>query len=386
MARKRRWRGEGSIHQRGDGLWVATASLGYHGDGSRKRITTYGATKREAQEKLTKKMGEAAAGLDGEASTVSLGQWLDRWLAVVKPTVEPNTYRPHERQVRLHLKPHLGTVKLGKIRRAHLQALYSALSEADVSGSLQRKVATTLTTALNEAVDHQMLVANPLASRRSKRGRKPKAARSEIRPLDPDQVAVFLKAAKDDRLFAFYRTALDSGARPGELFALLWSDVDFERGCISITKSLEEINGHHRVKETKTEQSRRIDLSADTVAALAGHRKAAFAAGHIQGPVFCNTIGGYIRLSDLHRHSFKPILRAAKLANIRLYDLRHTCATLLLLADVPAKVVSERLGHSTITLTLNTYSHVLPTMQRRAADAIGRLLGAKPENAERKAE
>jgi integrase len=224
-----------------------------------------------------------------------------------------------------------------------------------------------------------------MISRRSKKNRKPKAAKLTIRPFDQEQVSRFLATASSDRLFPFYQTGLDSGARPGELFALLWPDVDFERGSISITKSLEEIGGTQRVKETKADQSqRRVGLSAETMAALAEHRKAMLAARFINGPVFCNTVGRFLRLSDVHYNSFKPILKRAGLPNVRLYDAtRHTCAMLLLLADVPAKVVSERLGHSTITLTLDTYSHVLPTMQKKAADAMGRFLGQK---AEKKAE
>ena len=99
------------------------------------------------------------------------------------------------------------------------------------------------------------------------------------------------------------------------------------------------------------------------------------AAGFINGPVFCDTQGGYLRRANLHKNSFKPILKRAGLPAIRIYDFRHTCATLLLLKDTPAKVVSERLGHSSITLTLDTYSHVLPTMQKAAADTLGQILG-----------
>jgi integrase len=133
------------------------------------------------------------------------------------------------------------------------------------------------------------------------------------------------------------------------------------------------------VKETKTAKGRRrIDLANSTVAILAEHRKAMLAAGFIFGPVFCDSQGKYLRNANLRNNSFKPILVKAALPDIRLYDLRHTCATLLLLADVPAKVVSERLGHSSITLTLDTYSHVLPTMQRRAADLMGQILGREP--------
>jgi integrase len=163
------------------------------------------------------------------------------------------------------------------------------------------------------------------------------------------------------------------------LFALTWPDVDLDAGHLVISKSLEDIAGILRVKDVKTVRGRRrIDLSAGTVAALVEHRKAMLAAGHIAGPVFCNTLGGHLRLGDVRRSSFKPILERAGLPDFRLYDLRHTSATLLLLADVNAKVVSERLGHSSITRTLDTYSHVLPTMQRKAADLLGQILDRKP--------
>ena len=121
------------------------------------------------------------------------------------------------------------------------------------------------------------------------------------------------------------------------------------------------------------------DCSApQTIAALHNHRKRMLAEGHLAGPVFCDTQGGHLRNANLRRNSFKQILKWAKLPSIRLYDLRHTCATLLLLADESAKVVSERLGHSTITLTLDTYAHVLPTMQQRAAATMGKILGYRP--------
>jgi integrase len=275
--------------------------------------------------------------------------------------------------VRLHLVPHVGGIKLARLTKAHVRGLYAALAARGMSAALQRKVGATLTTALNAAVHDDLLPANPAVGIR-----KPKAAKPEMKPLDPDQVAAFLDTARADRLFAFYLTMLDTGARPGELFALTWSDVDLDAGYLLINKSLEDIAGVLRVKDVKTPRGRRrIDLSAETVAALAEHRKAMLAEGHIAGPVFCNQHGGHFRQTDFRIGSFKPTLRRAGLPNIRLYDLRHTCATLLLLADVNAKVVSERLGHTSITRTLDVYSHVLPTMQRKAADLLGQILGRR---------
>jgi integrase len=372
MARKRRGRGEGGIYQRADGQWCASISLGYDGNGKRIRKVVYGATKKDVQGALRKIQNDDAAGVDIATSRTTLGEWLTRWLALVKPTVEPNTYGPYERHVRLHITPHVGRVQLAKLAAVHVQGMYSALTATGVSAVLQRKVGTTLTIALNEAVRLNMIPGNAAG-----KVRKPKAAKPEIEVFDPEQVGSFLKAARTDRLFPYYLTALDSGARPGELFALLWEDVDFDGGFISITKSLEEISGILRVKPTKTAKSRRrIDLSPDTLAILAELRKATLAAGRIGSPVFHDKEGGYLRLSNLAKNSFKPILVRAELPSVGLYTLRHTCATLLLLADQPAKVVSERLGHSSITLTLDTYSHVLPTMQKRAADVMGTILGA----------
>jgi integrase len=372
MARKRRGRGEGGVFQRADGLWVGTLSLGYNAEGKRLRKTVYGSTKKEAQDALRELQNDAAAGVDLTVEKLTLGEWLTRWLAMVKPAVEPNTYRFYERQARLHVIPHLGQAQLAKLAAVHVQGLYATLATAGVSSSMQRKAGLTLTIALNEAVRLGLVPGNA-----AQKVRKPKGAKSEVEVFDPEQVGRFLQSARESRHYAFYMTALDSGARPGELLALMWENVDFEGGFLSVTKSLEEINGHVRVKDTKTAKGRRrIDLSADTLAVLAEHRKVALAAGRMAAPVSHNLEGGYLLQCNLIRRSFKPILAKAGLPSVGLYTLRHTCATLLLLADVPAKVVSERLGHSSIGITLDTYSHVLPTMQKRAASVLGAILGA----------
>ena len=154
-----------------------------------------------------------------------------------------------------------------------------------------------------------------------------------------------------------YVLLIDSGMRPGECFAL---DVtDLQDGHVSITKSLEEISGQLRVKETKTRKSRRrIRLSAHTVGVLTAH-----IGDRTTGPLFTDTEGGYLRIGNVTKRSFQLILARAGLGTRTLYDLRHTSATLLLGANVNPKIVSERLGHSSVMLTLDTYSHVLPGMQ-----------------------
>jgi integrase len=366
--------------------------MGYDEQGRRSRRVVYGSTKKEVREKLRKAQA-TVDGNPGDAERQSVEQYLSRWLKVVKPTVEPATYGPYHRHC-LGLKvreqtakrgakgtksteciaKHLGPVKLAKLRRVHIEQFYADLLAAGVSAAQCRKIGTTLTIALNAAVASKLIPYNPAAG-----VRKPKASKPEVHVLDLDQVAGFLTEAAKDRLYALYITALDTGMRPCELFALEWPDIDLPGGFLSVRRSLEEIGGKLRVKEVKTPKARRrIHLSAQTVAALHEHRKSMLAEGHLTGPVFCDTRGGYLRNANLRNNSFRPILKRAGLPSIRLYDLRHTCATLLLLADEPAKVVSERLGHSTVTLTLDTYSHVLPTMQQRAAEKMGKILGYRP--------
>jgi integrase len=378
-SRKRRGRGEGGVYQRADGRWTASLSLGLDQRGKRKRRVVYGESKADVQAKLRALYNKADAPRELERLTVE--QYLAKWLELVKPTVEHGTYMPYKRHCENHINPVIGTLKLTKLARFHIEELYGALAKNGVSAAMQRKIGTTLTIALGAAVDKDLLTFNPAT-----RVRKPKATKPEIRPLDADQVATLLDAAKQDRLLAFYCLALDSGCRPGELLALEWPDLDFDRGRVTIKKSLAvDAENKLRVKDCKTKKGRRqLRLSSFTVAALHEHRKAMLAEGHAGGPVFCSATGGYTDLSNLHHNSFKPLLKRAGLPNIRLYDLRHTCATLLLMAGENIKVVSERLGHASVVLTLDVYSHVLPGMQEQAAAKMEAILN-RPQRTAAKA-
>jgi integrase len=160
-----------------------------------------------------------------------------------------------------------------------------------------------------------------------------------------------LEAAKEDRFYAYYTFALDSGAGPGDCLALDRSDVRFDTGMVSI------VHSRH-------------------AASLHDHRKQALADGFASALVLHDTQGGHLRNGNVTKRSFKLLLKKAGVPEIRLCDLRHICATLLLLAGVPAKVVSEKLGNASVTITLNTYSHILPAMRERAAEALHRVFTA----------
>jgi integrase len=247
---------------------------------------------------------------------------------------------------------------------------------APISAKMVRKAGTTLGVALQAAVKKRLLAFNP--ARDADKPRVPAEASTSLQVLDPAQVGLFLDAAKADRYFALFALWLDSGAREGELFGLHWPEVDWTGRAVTIIRELEEVKGHHRLKELKTAKSRRrVAVGAYALDALAEHRKKMLIEGRDvkAGPVFVDTRGGFLRYSNFQRRHFDKVLARAGLPDIRPYDLRHTCATLLLLAGEDVKVVSERLGHSTCRLTLDTYQHVLPGMQERAAaklDAIFR--------------
>lgn len=389
MARKRRGRSEGSIFQRADGTWTASISLGYDDKGKRKRRVVYGATKKEVQEKLRAVQNAAVSGQLADAGTLTVAQYLARWLEnTAKPRVQPKTHLRYEQLVRLRINPALGGVKLTKVAPLHVEQLFASLERDGVSARGRQMVGTMLHTALRDAVRLRLIPFNPASE-----VAKPRPRKQEMQIYDADQVARFLDAAKADRLSAMYVLAVDSGMRQGELFALQWTDIDFTTGSLQVQRSLEEINGKLRVKEPKSGRGRRVELSRFTLDALHEHRKRMLAEGHTTSPVFCDQEGGYLRKGNVLRRSFWKIIHRANkaaekaaeqtgqpavpLRRIRFHDLRHTSATLLLLADVNVKIVSERLGHANIQLTLDTYSHVLPTMQKKAAEKMDGIFGGK---------
>jgi len=202
--------------------------------------------------------------------------------------------------------------------------------------------------------------------------------------LSESEVAEFRKAAADDRHGIVFDFLLGTGCRPGEALAVRWADLDLAEGVVRIRRSLAWLKGVPTFKDPKTAGSRRsIPLPGRLVAGLSVHRRAQAAQILEQGAVydreadlvFANEIGGPLELRNLTQRHFKEILKRAKLpAAVRLYDLRHTHATLLLAGGVHPKIASERLGHASTAMTLDVYSHVVPGMQHEAAQLIDRTL------------
>jgi integrase len=365
MPRKRRGYGEGSIFVRGDGLWVASISLGYGVDGRHRRKTVYGRTKQETLNKLRKLQTKVDAGEAFDAGTLTVSALLQRWLETAKRTLCRGTWTAYSRNVRDLIEPNVGGVRLGKLNALHVEGMLNALAAEGRSTAQQLHAGSTLRVALSWAVRGKLVATNP-----AKLVKMPAYTAKSVRPLEKHEINVFLDAAAPDRLYALYPLAIDSSCRQGELLGLVWADVNFESGTITIARSLEQVGKHLAVKGPKTKKSRRtVALSAFTLDALREHRKAMLAEGSygLDRPVFCGArCKSWLRKENLLRGSFQRILKRARLC-FRFHDLRHTCASVLLAGGTDVKTVQERLGHSTAGVTLGTYAHVMVGSQAQAA-------------------
>jgi integrase len=382
---KRRGRGEGSIERLPSGKFRAELGAGKDpATGKRVKDRKTFDTKREAIAWRSARQAERSRGVAVNDGGMTVSAWLDTWLEGKRSTTEPATHRWYERRARLHLKPRIGTVVLGKLSAMDVGRMDAKLTDQGVSAGERQKACRTLRIALEDAVRLNLIPVNV-----AKRVKLPKVTRRAIRPLDESQSQAFLRAAQSDRLSALYDLLLDAGCRPGEAFALHWTELNLDAGTALIKQSLEDLGGRLRLKSPKTSRGRRtVRLSRRTVASLRSHRERMRGEGHdvSSGVVFCDTQGGYVRLSNLRRDSFLKVLKRAGVPAIRLYDLGHTCATLLLSRDVNVKVVSERLGHESVEITLKFYAHCMPCMQERAVDALDSLFGNCPTGVPRNGE
>jgi integrase len=367
----KRGNGEGSVYRTKTGLWrgsywVATSK------GLKRRYVS-GKSRQECSQKLTKAMADRDGGLIFDAGTLTVGDYLERWLKDVEETVRRSTFEGYEYAVRPHIAPALGHIKLKDLTPAHLRSFYRDRLESGRAPATVHKLHVVLHKALKAAVADGLIPRNVAAELKL-----PRITREEIDPLTEKQARLFLEAGRGDRLEALYVLALNTGMRQGELLALRWDDVDLERGVLRVRRTLTHAKKAFVLGEPKTKNSRRtIRLTTHAVDALRAHLSHQFQEieemGSLYQPgglIFATKTGTIINPSNLRNRSFKPLLKRAGLPTIRFHDLRHTCATLLLGRDVNAKVVSETLGHSSISITLDIYSHLLPDMQEKAANAL----------------
>jgi integrase len=376
----RRGNGEGSIRKRKDGRWEGRYTV--HSEEGRKQRTVYGSTRREVSEKLTEAIAGRDKGLVFDAGKLTVGDHLQRWLEdIVKPSASHRTYSTNAQQVRTHIAPTLGRIKLKGLRKAHIDRLYREMLDSGLSRSTVRRVHAVLHRALEEAVKGDLIPRNPAAH-----ANKPKIKLEEPEPLDASQAAAFLKAAKGDRFEALYILCLMCGLRQGEALALHWRDIDLDEGTLRVNLQLQRMrrdgkkSGRLVFSEPKNASRRTVGLSQRAVSALKSHRKRQLeeklTAGpvyHDEGLVFASRFGTPLDAQNVVNRYYKPLLERAGLPPIRFHDLRHSCLSLLAQRGEPIRDLQALAGHATAAFTLQRYTHHYDASARRTADAMGEI-------------
>lgn len=275
--------------------------------------------------------------------------------------VAPTTYNRYKSLVNLHIKPRLSKVKLSIVSTLHIQSLISNLEKDEIGEETRRYVHQVLRTAFNVAVDWDLIGRNPCD-----KIAVPKVTRRIIAPLEGEQCQALLSESLTHRLHALFVLAIASGMRQGELFGMQRDAVDLDAGIVYVRHSLEEVKGKLRLKAPKSKAGRRqITLPPIAVAALQSFLDLHAIPGEA---FFTDTEGKFLRKSNFERRVWKPIRKAAGIPeSVTFHDLRHTSASMLIRANVHAKVIQERLGHSSIKLTMDNYGHLMAGMQNEAA-------------------
>ena len=370
MARKRS-HGEGSLFKRKDGYWVAQATV------QGKHISKYFKTQGEARKWLHATIKQVGDGMSFLAAQTTLEDFLHQWLISYQNTIRPNTFDQYAGLIHNRIIPALGKIKLKDLGTDKVQSFINYEVTRGASPSMIRYIHGVLRRALNFAVKWNLIVRNPALGIS-----RPRIIRNEMKTLSDDQVRSFLSSVKGNRYESLYWLAISTGLRQGELLGLKWSDLEWSTKHLHIRRQVQRQKGKGLVlTEPKSAAGKRlVVLSSHTIGALQTHfnlqideKIAAGKRWQENDLIFPSVFGTPLDHSNLSK-DFKESLVRAGLPEIRFHDLRHTAATLLLMQGVNPKIVQERLGHSDISLTLNTYSHVMPSMQEEAAEKLDELL------------
>lgn len=374
----------GSLRKRSKVSWTITLTLGRKIDPktgkskvNQKTYTVRG-TKAEAEAKLAELLHQYNRGELIEPTKMTTGEWLQRWIDVyVKNSKKKRlrTIETYESVVRRHLIPAFDKIPLQQLSAGHIQHYYNT---SELASSTLEQHHAILHQALKVAtINERLLNVNPAEMVVE----KPVAERNfDMQVWDEEEVRLFLTVARDagTEVEAFYTLAIETGMRKGELCGLMWDDVDINARRISVRRTLLKAGPEPVLGVPKTGRGRAITISPQTASLLRKHQlrqkelKLSLGGAYKDRDfVFAKENGDPIQINNFGQRSFANLIESAGVKKIRFHDLRHTCATLLLAKGVNPKIVQERLGHSDISMTLNRYSHVTPTMQDQAARLLG---------------
>lgn len=358
--------------------WEARVTVGRDpGTGKQLRRSFSGKTQREVREKMQAAAVAVNDGTYKDPSKLTVGDWLDIWEKEYLGDVKPFTVASYKGQIKNHIKPALGAVRLEELAPHTIQSFYNALGKPQgnkpgLSPKSIKNVHGILHKALQQAVENQYIRFNPADV-----CKLPRVERKELQPLDELQIPLFLNAIKGHKFEALYTVTLFTGMREGEALGLRWSCVNFKDGTITIDKQLQQEkkkNGQYVFASLKNGKSRVITPAPWVMDYLNAHRvkqaEARLKAGPVwenSGLVFTDDVGHHLTISTVYKN-FKKIVASIGCPNVRFHDLRHSYAVASIRAGDDIKTVQGNLGHATAAFTLDVYGHVTDQMKRASAE------------------
>lgn len=332
-------------------------------------------TKKEAEKACAALITEIERSEYVAPSKKTVADFMKDWLAGKELSVKKQTYATYYDHIRLHINPALGKYELMKLSREQVLAFYKKLkNEKQLSDRTLLDIHNLLKQTLSQALEWQLIRRNVMNTIDT-----PKVAKKEFKVWSLEECGLLLSKSKLDRLHIAFILALTTGMRQGEVLGLRWQDIDMETGLISITQILDHKGKAFQVGAKTNAGSRLISIDENTVNELKKHKKTILAEKLRLGPAYTDhdlviptSIGTPLNPRNLLR-TFYRLIEASGVPKIAFHDLRHTHATLLLSQGINPKIVSERLGHANIKVTLDTYSHVLPNMQKETAVKFGKM-------------
>ena len=334
-------------------------------------------TKRDAERVLRSRIEEVESTFERKADKSTVAVFMRHWLsACCEPKLAVNTVNGYRVNIEKHIIPYIGEIPLNRLKPSDIQKLYGDLLSSGLSGTSVRYVHNNLHRALKHAMKQELIPRNP-----ADYVDPPRIDRPEPRTLTPDEAKRLVAASVGRDIHLPILLGLTLGLRRGEALGLQWSDIDLHANTVTITHSANFCNGSFALSSTKTRNSRRTlmfpDALRDAFEAEQEKQKkeaALFGAGYNPYCLVCCLSDGTPITSGVLHHHFHELLHACGLPSIRFHDLRHTNATLMLRNNIPAKIVSSMLGHSSIGITMDTYSHVMTDMQTDAVSVMDSLL------------
>jgi len=373
--KRRRSHGEGTLYRRADGRWCAQLAVVLP-DGRLVRRTVYGKSQREAREKLDQLRAQLAGGTLPVSARATVGAFCQAWLDANRSRLRPKTVRSYEQLIRLYIVPHFARAKLERLTPTDVERWLGKLEASGLAPRTVQRARTVFGRILRDAERDGLVARNPVRLARPVSVPPP-----TVTPWSADEARRFLAAADPHWLAPLYQLLLATGLRIGEALGLSWEDVDLEDRSLTVRFQLQRVGGQWLRLPPKSKQSRRTLPLADLAVEALARQRARQAEwrqspGWVGNPwslVFTTTVGTPLDQRNVHR-TFVQLATRAGVPVVRLHDLRHAAATLLLESGVDLKVVSALLGHSQLSVTADYYAHVTHRLAEGAVRKLDDLL------------